>query len=588
MRRTIVKWLLAVPDNGQKGSALSGDVRRETTVIVSSDAVASSMRGPSLAATAESTERAKDGWIAALLFVVSLAYLCVFRRYSTIEPDEGIILQGAQRILNGEMPYRDFFTFLTPGSFYLQALLSKIFGDSFLVARTALAVSGGLSSVFAYLLARRVCDRRIALLASGLAMATALPYRFLVLHNWDSTLLSLIAVYAAIRLLESTEWKWAFALGLLCSTTTLFEQSKGLGLSLGLLVGSLVLRWSRPQRRFSRRLVLAVAVGFILPLLATVAYFAWRHALPQMLADLLWPFYHYSAANRVVYGYQNWSDADRHLLFGTGSFVIRLLKSFVISPCFAVPLLPLLCVAFFFYWICPSQSVKRDESRRPYYLVITAALSGLLVSVVMVRADIIHFMYLLPLLSIPLAWLLDGRDVPGILFKKAHIAICIYVVLAFATFALPLLSRAVTSNDKLSTRRGLIDTPADDTVLPYVQSHVSPGAKLLVYPYLPLYNYLTRTVSPTRYDYFQPGMNTPEQSAEIQTELGRAQTEFVLLESSFAQKIPNAWPNTPIAAIANDPVGDYIVKNYRVCQILQSPSRWRFLFMVRDPSKCGK
>src|SRR6266700_2472172 len=72
-----------------------------------------------------------------LLFAFSLAYLCIFRHYSSLEPDEGIVLRGAERILAGEVPYRDFFSFYTPGSFYLVAFLFRVFGDSFAVARTS-------------------------------------------------------------------------------------------------------------------------------------------------------------------------------------------------------------------------------------------------------------------------------------------------------------------------------------------------------------------------------------------------------------------------------------------------------------------
>src|ERR1017187_5852447 len=78
-----------------------------------------------------------DRRAALLLFVGSFAYLSLFLRYTAIEPDEGIILQGAQRILQGGVLYRDFFSYLTPGSYYLLALLFKVFGSSFAVARMA-------------------------------------------------------------------------------------------------------------------------------------------------------------------------------------------------------------------------------------------------------------------------------------------------------------------------------------------------------------------------------------------------------------------------------------------------------------------
>src|SRR5262252_4312672 len=100
----------------------------------------------------------RDRLIVVFLFLASLGYLCLFRRYTTIEPDEGIVLQGAQRILHGQLLYRDFFSYFTPGSYYCLALLFKIFGSSFIVARTALAVVGAIFTAIAYLLTRRVCS----------------------------------------------------------------------------------------------------------------------------------------------------------------------------------------------------------------------------------------------------------------------------------------------------------------------------------------------------------------------------------------------------------------------------------------------
>src|SRR5207253_10580217 len=67
---------------------------------------------------------------------------------------------------------------------------------------------------------------------------------------------------------------------------------------------------------------------------------------------------------------------------------------------------------------------------------------------------------------------------------------------------------------RIETRRGTIATTAKDSVIEYVQAHVAPGQEMLVYPYLPLYNYLTATRSPSAYDYFQPGMNTNPQADE--------------------------------------------------------------------------
>src|SRR5712692_1463744 len=93
-----------------------------------------------------------ERFIALALFALSFLYLCVFRHYTAMEPDEGIVLQGAQRILAGQVAYRDFFSFYTPGSYYALALAFRISGSSLGVARTVLALAGAILSVLSYLL----------------------------------------------------------------------------------------------------------------------------------------------------------------------------------------------------------------------------------------------------------------------------------------------------------------------------------------------------------------------------------------------------------------------------------------------------
>jgi hypothetical protein len=96
--------------------------------------------------------------------------------------------------------------------------------------------------------------------------------------------------------------------------------------------------------------------------------------------------------------------------------------------------------------------------------------------------------------------------------------------------------------------------PAHDTALEYLQAHVEPAGTVLVYPYLPLYYYLTATFSPTGFDFFQPGMNTEEQGQIILQELASGRVHAVLFEPSFPEKIPSSWPGTPLKAIVRDPV----------------------------------
>jgi 4-amino-4-deoxy-L-arabinose transferase-like glycosyltransferase len=536
--------------------------------------------------TPVSIRPASEAWIAAAVFLLATGYLLLFRRYTTIEPDEGIVLQGAQRILRGEVLYRDFFSFLTPGSFYLQALLFKVFGNSFLVPRSTLAVLGGMFSAIGYLLARRVCRRSTALIAVALLTLITLPYRFLALHNWDSTLLACLAIYCAVRMVGSAHAGWAFAMATLTSLTLLFEQSKGVGLALGLGLGLVSVRVLRASRLEVRRVdLIAIAAGLVWPFVVTFGYFFSQHALGPMLFDWIWPLQHYSTANHVPYGSANWTEETRRQLFATGPLWARIFTAIVMSPYFLIPALPLLAALMFFYWVRRSWRNRNPDAKQAYYLMMTGVLSGLLLAIVAVRADIIHFMYLLPLYGLVLAWILDARDIQGRVFKALHPIVSAYIIFSFLIFSVPLLLRAVNPPFKIETRRGVVAMPAQDTVLEYVQGHVAPGSDLLVYPYLPLYNYLTGTFSPTSLDFFQPGMNTAEQGETILRDLKSGRIKSLLFEPAFPQKIPSSWPGTPLSAIVNDPVADYIVANYKSCQMLHSPE-WAFEFMVAKQSAC--
>src|SRR5262245_48132784 len=66
---------------------------------------------------------------------------------------EGIPAVGAQRILHGELPYRDFWTMYAPGSFYLLAALFKLFGSHLTVARAGGDLIVSLAAPLVFLMA---------------------------------------------------------------------------------------------------------------------------------------------------------------------------------------------------------------------------------------------------------------------------------------------------------------------------------------------------------------------------------------------------------------------------------------------------
>src|SRR3990167_9778051 len=69
--------------------------------------------------------------------------------------DEGFILHAAQRVIQGELPYRDFDLIYTPGTVFLTAAAFKIFGESILAGR----ILSLLVSLLAVYLVYKICFR---------------------------------------------------------------------------------------------------------------------------------------------------------------------------------------------------------------------------------------------------------------------------------------------------------------------------------------------------------------------------------------------------------------------------------------------
>jgi 4-amino-4-deoxy-L-arabinose transferase-like glycosyltransferase len=530
-----------------------------------------------------------ERWIAAAVFLLSCLYLGLFLRYTYLDPDEGITLQGAQRILQGQVLYRDFFEFVTPGSYYFLAMIFRFFGSSMLVARAVLVFFGGVFSVFTYWMARRTCSRLSALLTVYLVLVTGLPWRFVSLHNWDSTLWACVAVYCAVLWVQTPHWGWALAMGTFLSLTFLFEQSKGVGLGAGLVTAFVCLRLlNDPLGRFQRSQWIAFAAGVFWPLAVTFAYFANQHALSVLLADWAWPFYHYSTVNRVPYGYQDWSDAARQNMFGSGPWLERFTALLTVSPCFVLPVLPLVAGILLAHWMLAARRGALPHDRAAFYAVVCCSLAGLLLSVVFVRANVIHFVYLTPLSYLVFAWLVDGGDLRRSLVYRLRPWLAGFTVLACTALGLTLLLANRNAVWTLQTRRGTLRTVGEDHVLEYMQAHVPPGSRIFVYPYFPLGYYLTDTSNATRYDYLQPGLHTAEQGQEAIREIAADGSLAILFEPAFAERIPTSWPNTPLQYVANDPVADYILGHYHSCMVLTSAIKVRFNFMVRNELTCTR
>ena len=113
-------------------------------------------------------------WLALWLAGFGIA-LVTLRNWIQLN-DEGLMLQAAARIADGEVPYRDFWWFYPPGQPYLLAALWDLFGPSLLPWRFVRAAADATIALLVWRLALRRAGQWPALaawLASALAVSSA-------------------------------------------------------------------------------------------------------------------------------------------------------------------------------------------------------------------------------------------------------------------------------------------------------------------------------------------------------------------------------------------------------------------------------
>ena len=169
----------------------------------------------------------RTGWSAdtALVFGCALALFA-----TTATAFEARVTDlSALRTLNGEVPYRDFWTMYAPGSFTTLALAFALFGRELLVSNLLGIATSAVGVAAYYRLAMPVCGAVVAWFLAALVTAAFLGTGY---HDGFTSyppafLLIAAAVGLVARRCAEGGTRWAVAAGLLLGLATLFKHDIG-------------------------------------------------------------------------------------------------------------------------------------------------------------------------------------------------------------------------------------------------------------------------------------------------------------------------------------------------------------------------
>ena len=106
-----------------------------------------------------------------------------------------VILVGAERILNGQIPYKDFFSMYTPGQYYALAAVFKVFGISVINERIYDIVIKSLLSLVVFLIIRLLSSNKYALIGWAMSLIWGGHINFPAYPVYPSLLFTYISVY---------------------------------------------------------------------------------------------------------------------------------------------------------------------------------------------------------------------------------------------------------------------------------------------------------------------------------------------------------------------------------------------------------
>lgn len=430
------------------------------------------------------------GWLAdAALFAGALVIAGFAARRGINPHDEGLMLAAADRIVRGELPWRDFWWVYGPAEPLGLAGVQELVGRSLLAWRVVHVLIAAGAALLAFRLVRREAPAPLAL-AAWLTVAAALSVPLIPNPVAPALLLALGAVAAAPRR--------PLLAGVLAGAAVAFR----LDLGAAAVLAAAFAAW--PERASARLLAAAVATAAV-----TVLPFA----LAAGLGDFL---------DQTV-GFALGEQSRQRLplpLDGGGSGDLN--KAF--EHVFPTAALVALALAV------ASVAWRRAPSRLELAALPLAAASALYL---LARADEFHVVLLqatLPLLAAPaLARALRARDRVAALL--AALALALPLGYALDRKGVQLLRPPALAALDLDVADGVLAEPAEaralERLVPYVRRRTGGDDPVfvanprhdLVRAGNPLVSVLVGRANPTPYSIMQPGVVT---EADVQREIVRA------------------------------------------------------------------
>ena len=490
-----------------------------------------------------------EGIAAAIFLTVAALLLAMHGQRMVMTNDEGIVLESAQRIASGGRIYVDFFGYMSPGSYWLQALVFKLLGVALWTGRLIVILDFALQCALVYWLAVRLASWRAAaavtLTFAGFQVAD--PAFLTSTHRWDSATFALAGLCLAVSAhADGRRWKWVLSGAALAAAAWCTPSL--------LILAIVVMLWLAVSRERRSNLIPllggAAAIG-----LAGIAALMSTGSLGAFFAQMAWLRQNYSGVNVLPYG--SIIGGYRALLegsHGTGETIVRL----ILIACVALPaILPPLAILLGGLMLWRSQKTREQHDVLALLLPAVAALA----ITAFPRADVMHLAFIAAL-----PYVLVAAALARLLPARVASWLSIVSILLAAIFASNYV-RGWRESSPVVSPAGTLQVARDQAPdVERLMQQVHPGDSLFVYPYMPMQYFVTQARNPTRYSYLMPGMMTRSQEIEALGELEARPPEWLMYMPLSREEVLRVFPNGADRDWRFTDLESWMQQNYRLVE----------------------
>lgn len=459
-------------------------------------------------------------WLAAFFFVLtSVSLLPYVHQLNGAITDEACDLLPARRILQGQVPYRDFDTNYAFGTPLLGALAFAALGVNITAARLLMVVCGGVIGALMFLASDRLVRRPFSLMPPLLFLLVCAPEWPIVSHRWTGAACLLGFVNACLVYGETARPAWAMLAGIAAGLCGTCMQTDG---AVAVLAFALLLRGlPSPRRAFG-----AFACGLALVWLPVVAFALVSGALAPAWRDLVVDARNIASIRTALYSLRPivdaWSGILSHMpVVWNGTRLVWLLQAVTMATTWTLK------YAFYFPLLGVAMWRLRASAWRVVLVVVV-----LWTAVSMQRLDLLNQNYLMALGFILLGGLADAWWALG--WRRAVATGCLTIMALCLTYWGWSMRDAWRASYPINSQMGLLwtDDPRAQRdfrdLLAGIDRVAPPASPFFTFPLAPSLYLLSGTVNPTRLDYLIPFQNPRPQVDAVARTLHEAGPPWLL------------------------------------------------------------